>query len=51
MRSTRLLLSVAALSAGLIVSGGTQAEDWKPVGQFGAFGVGKLYEIEKGHFY
>jgi hypothetical protein len=51
MRSTRLLLSMAALSAGLIISGGTQAEDWKPAGQFGAFGIGKVYEIEKGHFY
>ena len=51
MKSTRLLLSMAALSAGLIVSGGTRAEDWKPVGQFGFFGVGKAYEIEKGHFY
>ena len=51
MKSTRLLLSIAALSAGLIVSGGTRAEDWKPVGLFGAFGVGKTYELEKGHFY
>jgi hypothetical protein len=51
MRRTRLLLSMTALSAGLIVSGGTRAEDWKPVGQFGFFGVGKAYEIEKGHFY
>jgi hypothetical protein len=51
MKSTKLLLSVAALSAGLIFSGGTRAEDWKPVGQFGSFSVGKAYEIEKGHFY
>jgi hypothetical protein len=51
MKSTRLLPSVAALSVGLIVSGGTQAEDWKPVGQAGFHGVGKAYEIEKGHFY
>jgi hypothetical protein len=51
MESTRLLLSVAALSAGLISSGRAHAEDWKPVGQAGFFGVGKAYEIEKGHFY
>jgi hypothetical protein len=51
MRRTRLLLSMTALSAGLIVSGGTRAEDWKPVGQAGFHGVGKAYEIEKGHFY
>jgi hypothetical protein len=51
MKSTRLLLSIAALSAGLIVSGGTRAEDWKLVGQSGFLGIGKAYEIEKGHFY
>ena len=51
MRRTRLLLSITALSAGLIASGGTRAEDWKPVGQAGFHGVGKAYEIEKGHFY
>jgi hypothetical protein len=28
-----------------------QAQDWKAVGEFGWFGVGKAYEIEKGHFY
>jgi hypothetical protein len=26
------------------------AEDWKAVGQFGWFGVGKAYPLEKGHF-
>jgi hypothetical protein len=51
MRRTRLLLSMTALSVGLIGSGGTWAEDWKPVGQAGFHGVGKAYEIEKGHFY
>jgi hypothetical protein len=51
MKSTTLLLSVATLSAGLITSGGTRAEDWKPVGQAGFLGVGKAYEIEKGHAY
>jgi hypothetical protein len=51
LKSTRLLLLVAALSAGSMVSGRTRAEDWKPVGQAGFFGVGKAQEIEKGHFY
>jgi hypothetical protein len=51
MRSTRLLLSVAALSAGLTFSGVTRAEDWKPVGTHAWFAVGKAYEINKGHFY
>ena len=41
MKSTRLLLSVAALSTGLIFSGETRAEDWKLVGQSGFLGIGK----------
>jgi hypothetical protein len=28
-----------------------QAQDWKAVGEFGWLGVGKAYEIDKGHFY
>lgn len=51
MKNTRLLLSIAAVSGGLIFSGATRAEDWKPVGQYGWLGVGKANEIEKGHFY
>ena len=50
MKSTRLLLSVAALSTGLIFSGGTLAEDWEPVGQVGFFGAGKAYEIRRDMF-
>ena len=49
MKSTTLL-SAVALSAGLIMSGGTRAEEGL-VGQLGFFGVGKAYEIEKGHFF
>jgi hypothetical protein len=51
MKSTTLLLSLVALSAGVIGSQGARAEDWKPVGQFGWFGVGKVQEIEKGHLF
>jgi len=51
MKSTRLLLSISALATGLILSGETRAEDWKIVGQAGYLGVGKAYEIEKGHVY
>ena len=50
MKSTRLLLSMVALSSGLIVSGRTRAEEGL-VGQLGFFGIGKAYEIEKGHFF
>ena len=35
MKSTKLLLSVATLSTGLIFSGGMRAEDWKVTGDFG----------------
>jgi hypothetical protein len=51
VRSTKLLLSAAALSTGLIFSGGTRAEDWKVTGDFGWFGVGKVFQLEKGHIY
>jgi hypothetical protein len=51
MKSTRRLLSLAALSAGLIIAGGARAEDWKVAGNFGWLGVGKVFQIEKGHIY
>jgi hypothetical protein len=51
VKSTKLLLSVATLSTGLIFSGGTRAEDWKVTGDFGWFGVGKVFQLEKGHIY
>jgi hypothetical protein len=51
MKSTRLLLSMAAFTAATVFFGRAQAEDWKPVGQAGYLGTGKAYEIEKGHTY
>ena len=36
---------------GLILCGAAYGEDWKAAGYFGWFGVGKAYEIEKGHLY
>ena len=42
----------AVAAAMLIAAGGSaNAEDWRPVGQFGYFGVGKATEIEKGHLF
>jgi hypothetical protein len=38
-----LILSTAAFAQ--------KIDDWKPIGEFGWFGVGKTHEIEKGHFY
>lgn len=40
-----------ALVAGLAAIPAAQAQEVKPVGEFGWFGVGKAYEIEKGHYY
>src|SRR5262249_31780999 len=51
MKSTKLMHSAATMIVGLMLSGLANAEDWKVVGEFGWFGVGKAYQIEKGHFY
>jgi hypothetical protein len=45
------ILTPAAAAAAFALGCAAQAEDWKPVGQFGAFAVGKVYPIEKGRFY
>jgi len=37
-----------ALVAGLAAVPAAQAQEVKPVGEFGWFGVGKAYELEKG---
>jgi len=42
---------MVALAMGLGLSAPTHAEDWKPVGQAGFLGVGKVYQIEKGHLF
>jgi hypothetical protein len=51
MKRTKLLQHALAVSIGLLAFTAAQAEDWKVVGQFGWFGVGKAHQIEKGHFY
>ena len=46
------LLSVATLfSVGLIFSGEARAEDLKATGNFGWLGVGKVFQLEKGHIF
>jgi hypothetical protein len=42
-----------AFTAAILLSayGTAHAEDWKVTGTFGWFGVGKTYQIEKGHLY
>lgn len=51
MQRLRLFLYAATLIAVTGFGGTAQAQDWKAVGEFGWFGVGKAHEIEKGHFY
>jgi len=50
MKSTKLVAYAAAVSAGLLLAG-AHAEDVKVTGEFGWFGVGKGYEMEKGHYF
>lgn len=40
-----------ALVAGVAAIPVVQAQEVKPVGEFGWFGVGKAYELDKGHYY
>jgi hypothetical protein len=47
----RRTIYVVSVILGLAAASLAQAEDWKVQGSFGWFGVGKAYEIEKGHFY
>lgn len=51
MRAAKKLVCVGCLAAGLAVPAGAHAQDWKVTGQFGWFGVGKTYQIEKDHYY
>jgi hypothetical protein len=51
MKSRKLLWHAMALGATLAISTIAHAQDWKVIGEFGWFGVGKSHQIEKGHFY
>ena len=50
MRTIKLLPCVVSVTMGL-VCGTAKAQDVKPAGIFGWLGVGKAFEIEKGHLY
>jgi hypothetical protein len=50
-RFGRRVVVAAGLAAAFGLGSPAHAEDWKLVGQAGFLGVGKTYEIEKGHFY
>jgi hypothetical protein len=45
------MASVATMIGGLALSTPALADQWKAVGFFGWFGVGKVMEVEKGHYY
>jgi hypothetical protein len=51
MKGRKVLMRVFAAGAAAMLFGAVHAEDWKVKGEFGWFGVGKAYEIEKGHYY
>ena len=51
MQQRKIFKQALALTAGLLLAGSVQAQDWKAIGEFGWFGVGKAHEVEKGHFY
>lgn len=50
-RSTIRLCTAAAVAMAVGSVSRAHAEDWKVVGYFGWLGVGKAYQIEKGHIY
>jgi hypothetical protein len=43
--------TIAALLISAALTHPVQAQDWKAVGEFGWMGVGKAYEIDKGHYF
>lgn len=51
MRSYKCAIATGLLVSGILAVGASYAEEWKPAGEFGWFGVGKAHEVEKGHFY
>lgn len=50
-KSSNHLVTLAGLALSFGLGTPAHAEDWKVVGTFGWFGVGKAYEIDKGHIY
>jgi hypothetical protein len=51
MRKANIRQYALAFSMGLTLCGAAYGEDWKASGYFGWLGLGKAYEIEKGHLY
>src|SRR6476619_5517032 len=51
MKGIHVIQQSLAIALTLGLCGPAHAEDWKVTGTFGWFGVGKVYQIEKGHVY
>jgi hypothetical protein len=51
MKAAKLLPYAVAIAVGVASFCPAHAEDWKATGEFGWFGVGKAFQIEKGHVY
>src|SRR5690242_21657377 len=51
MKPDKLLRTGLGLGIALLLHGTASAQAWNVTGEFGWFGVGKAYQIEKGHFY
>jgi hypothetical protein len=51
MKRVKVSQHACGIIISLVLAGSAYAEDWKVTGSFGWFGVGKAYQIEKGHVY
>jgi hypothetical protein len=51
MKRVKVSQHACGIIISLVLAGSAHAEDWKVTGSFGWFGVGKAYQIEKGHVY
>jgi uncharacterized membrane protein YjjB (DUF3815 family) len=51
MNASRALKYVVIFAVGTLLVGSAHAEDWKVTGEFGCYGIGKTYQLDKGHLY
>ena len=51
MKQSKILRIALGVFIAALFQGIAYAEDWKVTGEFGWFAVGKVHQIEKGHFY
>ena len=51
MNTSLALKCFATFAFGSLLVGSAHAEDWKVTGEFGCYGIGKTYQLDKGHVY